>query len=167
MGDLRDALRKANVLSKKDAKRLAHEERVHRSQVGREGQERERDQRQQELAQQRQEQRQRSRRGQEELRHRQQSLAELAACRDLLENEVRRASSSHGQPFFVQLADGTMPRLSQGPVERANLCAGALCVVRIGPKGSHDYGLMATEHARRVRESLPDRVVWAAGGTLG
>ena len=34
MGDLRDQLKKANLLSKKDAKRIAHEERVHRKQKG-------------------------------------------------------------------------------------------------------------------------------------
>ena len=37
MGDLRDQLKKAKILSDKDAKRLAHEERVHRKEVGREG----------------------------------------------------------------------------------------------------------------------------------
>ncbi len=167
MGDLRDALRKANVLSKKDARRLAHEQRVHRSKVGRGGLDQEQEQRQQELASMQDDQRQRSRKGQEELRVRQQAVAEIAACKDLLQKEVVPASSPHGQAFFVQLADGTMPRLSLGPVERANLMAGALCLVRIGPAGCHDYGLLATEHAQRVRETLPDRVVWAAAGVLG
>ena len=167
MGDLRDALRKANVLSKKDARRLAHEERVHRSEVGRKGQEVERNEHQQELSRQQQEQRQRSRVGQEELRGRQQAQAELAACRDLLDNEVLPAHSRQGQGFFVQLGDGTMVRLSLAPAQQGKLTAGALCLVRIGPKGSHDYGLLATEHARRVHQALPDRVVWAAGNTLG
>ncbi|MHC4918800.1 MAG: hypothetical protein ACYTKC_04325, partial [Planctomycetota bacterium] len=81
--------------------------------------------------------------------------------------ETVRASAPNGQPFYVVLADGSMPRLSLGAVERANLVAGTLCLVRIGPRGCHDYGLLATEHARRVRETLPDRVVWAAGGVLG
>lgn len=167
MGDLRDALRKANVLSKKEARRLAHEERVHRSKVGREGVEQEQEQRQQELAALRDEQRQQGLKAQEELRARQQAAAELAACRDLLRKEVVPAGSPSGQPFFVQLADGTLPRLGLGPVERANLLAGALCLVRVGPPGSHDYGLLATEHARRVRETFPDRVVWAVRGVLG
>ncbi len=167
MGDLRDALRKANILSKKDARRLAHEQRVHRSKVGRGGQEQEQEQRQQELAAMQGDQRQRSRKVQEELQARQQAAAELAACHDLLQKEVVPASSPRGQAFFVQLADGTLPRLSLGPMERAQLMAGAVCLVRIGPGGSHDYGLLATEHVRRVRETLPDRVAWAVDGVLG
>ena len=167
MGDLRDALRKANVLSKKAARRLAHEERVHRSKVGRKGLEQEQAQREQELAAIPEEQRERGRTSQEELRVQQQAAAERAACRDLLLKETVRASAPNGQPFYVVLADGSMPRLSLGAVERANLVAGALCLVRTGPKGCHDYGLLATEHARRVREALPDRVVWAASGVLG
>ncbi len=167
MGDLRDALRKANVLSKKDAKRLAHEERVHRTQVGREGLEQERGQRQQELEAMQEEQRSRSRGAQEELRAGQQAAAERAACLDLLRKEVQPAGNPSGQAFFLQLDDGTLPRLSLGPVERNNLLAGVTCLVRVGPRGSHDYGLLATEHARRVRKALPDRVVWAARGVLG
>jgi ATP-dependent 26S proteasome regulatory subunit len=167
MGDLRDALRKANVLSKKDAKRLAHEERVHRSHVGREGLEQERSQREQELQARREEQREQSRRVQGDVQAQRQDAAERAACEEILRREVVPASSPNGQAFYVQLADGHLPRLSLGPVERANLERGHLCLVRVGPRGSHDYGLLATEHARRVRESLPDRVVWAARGVLG
>ena len=41
MGDLRDQLKKANLISKKDQKRLEHEQRVRRKKVGREGLEQE------------------------------------------------------------------------------------------------------------------------------
>ena len=41
MGDLRDQLKKAKILSEKKARQLAHEERVHRKAVSHEGLERE------------------------------------------------------------------------------------------------------------------------------
>ena len=50
MGDLRDQLKKAKLLSDKKARQLAHEERVHRKKVGREGLEKEQSERQAELA---------------------------------------------------------------------------------------------------------------------
>ena len=165
MGNMRDALRKANVLSKKDERRLKHQERVHRSDVGREGLEDEQRERQRDLGEKQAEDRARTQAIQQEREAVRQAAAERAACEDLLAREVVRPGSRSS--FFLELPDGSLPCLGLGPVESQNLRAGAVCLVCVGPRGSHSYGLLATEHARRVHKVLPERVIWAAGGVLG
>ena len=164
MGDLRDQLKKANLLSKKDAKRIAHEERVHRSEVGgAAGIDRERAERADELRAKQDERRAVDRSTQAEVQAERDSAAEQAACEQLLQDEVRRPGRKGATRWYFQLPDGRLPFLELPMTERMQIGDGSLCVVRIGPAGSHDYGLLATNHARRVASVFPERVVHGVG----
>ena len=163
MGDLRDQLKKAKLLSKKQAKRLAHEERVHRTEVGREGIEKEQQQRKAELEQQQARDREQTRRAQAELDAGRNAAAERAACEEILRNEVRPAPNRGQQKWHFQVEDGSLPWFEADEALRFQLQSGAFWVVRVGGAGSHAYGLLPVEQARRVAEALPERIAWAPG----
>ena len=168
MGDLRDQLKKANLLSKKDAKRLAHEDRVHRKKAGGAGAiDAEKQAHQEELRDRKTEQRERDRIAQAEVQKAKDAATERAACEALLAREVTKPSRKGAAAWYFALPDGRLPRLEVPLAERMQLAEGALCVVRVGPRESHDYGLMRTEHARRVARVFPGRIAWAAPGVLG
>ncbi len=164
MGDLRDQLKKAKLLSKKDAKRLAHEERVHRSQVGREGLEREQAERRAAIEQQRSEQRQHTAEVQAELDAARRAAAERAACEDILAREVVQPHARGGRRWYFEVEDGSLPWLEIDEALHFQLQSGHYWVVRTGAPGSHVYGLLEAEQARRVFAAIPDVVVWAPGG---
>ena len=165
MGNLRDALNKAKVLSDKDAKRLAHEERLQRKEVGRQGLEEQQQQRQQELARLREEERERTRQATEQQERERKAAAERAACEEILKRETFRSRGA-GSRWHFQLADGHLPFLEVNEADRRQLQAGMLSVVRIGPHGTHVYGLLATPLAKRIAEQMPERVVAAPRGVV-
>src|SRR5262245_27523491 len=111
MADLRDQLKKAKLLSAKESKQLAHQERMHRAEVGREGVEREQSERRAELAQQQESERETQRETQRLLEEERRGAAERAACQELLEREVIRPRERGGKRWYFQLADGSLPWL--------------------------------------------------------
>ncbi len=163
---LRDQLKKAKLLSKKDAKRLAHEERVHRKDVGREGIEKEQADRQQEIEQQRASERERDRARQQELEAARLEQQEVAACREILRTQVAAPGRGGRIRWFFETPSGHLPFLMLQPSEQHELGSGQLCVARKGSEHTHDYGLIPTEHARRVHAVFPERIVWSAEGAL-
>lgn len=165
MGDLRDQLKKAKLLSDKEARRIAHEQRVHRTEVGREGVADEQAARARELASLQAAERERTRAQQAELDAQRQATTERAACVDLLQREGVRAGGG-GSRWYFSLADGRLPWLEVTENQRRLLGAGALCVVRLPGEGPHGYGFLPTDHARRIARTLPDAVVWAVRGVL-
>ena len=164
MGDLRDQLKKAKLLSKKDAKRIAHEERVHRSEVGgAAGIEKERAEHEAALRSRQDERRAQDRVTQAGVQAERDAGAERAACEQLLRREVQRPGRKGATRWYFRLIDGRLPFLELPLIERMQIADGSMCVVRIGPAGSHDYGLLATHHAQRVAQVFPDRVVHGQG----
>lgn len=167
MGNLRDQLKKANLISKKDAKRIAHEERVKRSKVGREGLEKEEEQRRAEIEAQRQATSEEDRAREAERAAERKDAEERAACEAILATEVAAPDRRGTIRWFFETEAGHLPWLQLDPSTMARLQSGVLCVARSGPPGTHVYGLLATEHARRVRALFPERIVWSAPGALG
>lgn len=167
MGNLRDQLKKAKVLSKKDAKRLAHEERVKRKEVGREALEQEDLERKEELAKLQSADRERDRERQAELDRERKAGEERAACAEILRSRVEPPPRGGRIRWFFETPSGALPWLLLNHAELAQLNGGNLCVVRRGAPHTHVYGLLSTELARRVHALFPDRVVWSAPGSIG
>ncbi len=165
MASLRDQFQKANLLSKKDAKRLAHEERVQRKEVGREGLESQKAEREAELQRQRDQSREQDRQRQAEVEVQRKAAEERAACLAILESETRDPGRGPVSWHF-ELQDGQLPMLRMADADRHNLLGGHLCVVRKRDTDAHVYTFLATHLAKRVRRMLPERVVWAAPGAL-
>ena len=160
MGDLRDQLKKAKLLSKKDAKRLAHEQRVERKEKGRDGLEQEQKQRQQELQQARDAERKADREREAKRAEQREHRAERAAVDDLLAHKAWVPGPGTVRWFF-EADGGAVPFLECSAQELRRLQAGELAVVRIGRPGTHVYRLLTVDDARRVRTARPDAMAWA------
>jgi uncharacterized protein YaiL (DUF2058 family) len=165
MGNLRDQFKKANLLSDKEARRLAHEARVERTEKGREQLEKEQQSRQQELQQQSKQQREQTREQQQALEQERKAREEEAAVAAILQDEAKKAGPGSVKWYFAT-PDGSLPWLEVSPQELRQLRAGMLAVVRSGPEGTHDYRLLGVEHARRVARLRPEVVVHAPRGAL-
>jgi uncharacterized protein YaiL (DUF2058 family) len=162
---LRDQFKKANLISDKESRRLAHEARVERKEKGREQLEQEQQQRQQELQRLQQDERARTSRQQQEEAAAQKAREEAAAVQAILDHEARKPEPGPTRWYF-EAEDGTLPWLELSPREAQQLRAGMTCVVRRGPRGLHDYRLLTTELARRVARQRPEVIVYAPRGVV-
>ena len=165
MGNLRDQFKKANLLSDKEARRLAHEARIERTEKGREQIEKEQQSRQHELQQQTKQQREQTREQQQALEQERKEREEAAAVESILAHEAKKAGPGTVKWYFAT-ADGSLPWLEVSPQDLRQLRACMLAVVRSGPEGTHDYRLLAIEHARRVAKLRPELIVHAPRGAL-
>ncbi len=161
---LRDQLKKANLLSDKDAKRLAHESRVERKDKGRETLEQEAAARQREIEQLAAKDRERTRQETERTEQQRKQRAEIAAVKALLADAKKPGPGA--VKFYFEAEDGMLPWLEVSPREAQEVRAGQLCVVRAGAPGTHTYRLLALEATRRVARVQPEVVVWAPRGVL-
>jgi uncharacterized protein YaiL (DUF2058 family) len=159
---LRDQFKKANLLSDKDARRLAHESRVERKEKGREQLESEAKERKQELEQLSARERERVRAEQEADARARQQREELAAVQALLADARKPGAGT--VRFYFEAPDGSLPWLELAPREAQEVRAGQLCIVRGGPPGTHTYRLLPLETTRRVARVLPEAVVFAPRG---
>lgn len=161
---LRDQFKKANLLSDKDSKRLAHEARVERATKGRETLEQESAEHQRELEQRQAEERERVRRETERLVAEQKRREESAAVQGLLAEG--RKPGPGAVKFYFATADGQLPWLDLSPREAQEIRAGALCVVRAGAPAAHCYRLLPLESTKRVARLHPELVMVAPRGSM-
>src|SRR5688572_18785714 len=161
---LRDQLKKANLLSDKDHKRLAHEARVERKEKGREQLEGEEKARQQELEALSARERERTRTEQEAAERQRKQREELAAIAALLAEAKKPGPGA--VKFYFEADDGSLPWLELAPREAQEVRAGQLCVVRSGPAGTHTYRLLPLEACKRVARVRPEVVVHAPRGVV-
>ena len=162
MSNMRDQLKKAKLLDEKNARRLAHEERVQRTELGRAGVEKLQQEREASLLQLREAERERNQRMAEAAEAARKLEAERTACADLLANEVVKPGRGGGFRFHFQLADGQLPWVELNEGEQRKLAAGAFVLVRTGPPDSHAYGLLPAVHVPRLRQVFPERIAWPA-----
>jgi len=162
---LRDQFKKANLLSDKDARRLAHEARVERSEKGQQQLDQDEQRRQQELVKQQDAERQRTAKEQQQLQAQRKAEEEVAAVDAILATECRRAGTGPAK-FYFEAEDGSLPWLELSPRDAQQVAGGMLCIVRAGPRGTHDYKLLATELARRVAKVRPEVIAFAPRGVV-
>ena len=161
---LRDQFKKANLISDKEARRLAHEARVERTEKGRENLDQEAAARQRELEQIQARDRDRIRREQERAESERRQREELQAVRMLLADAKKPGPGT--VKFYFESNDGSLPWLDVSPREAQEVRAGATCVVRCGPPGTHTYRLLPLEATKRVARFLPDVIVFAPRGVV-
>jgi uncharacterized protein YaiL (DUF2058 family) len=161
---LRDQFKKANLLSDKDARRLAHEARVERTEKGQPALDQESQARQRELERLQAGDRERVRREQDRAEAERKQREEAAAVRALLADAKKPGPGT--VKFYFAAADGSLPWLELSPREAQEVRAGSLCVVRSGPAATHTYRLLATEATKRVARILPEVVVLAPRGVV-
>ncbi|MEY4672231.1 MAG: hypothetical protein RL148_15 [Planctomycetota bacterium] len=163
--NLRDQLKKAKLLSEKDARRLAHEERVDRKEKGSQQLEAEQAQRRAELEAMGEQERRQVQQRQQLVEAERARQAELDAVRAILADQARKPGPGSIKWYF-QLDDGSLPWLELSAREAQEVRAGMVCVVQAGQSGAHDYRLLGTELARRVARTEPRAVVYAPRGVV-
>ncbi|MCA8967357.1 MAG: DUF2058 family protein [Planctomycetes bacterium] len=161
---LRDQFKKANLISDKEARRLAHEARVERTTKGREGLEQESAQRQQEIERLQKEDRERVRKETERLEREKKQREEWAAVEVLLADAKKPGPGA--VRFYFATDEGFLPWLELSPREAQELRAGSLCVVRVGAPNTHTYRLLPLEATKLVARLRPEGVALAPRGTL-
>jgi len=161
---LRDQFKKANLISDKDAKRLAHEARIDRSEKGRESLEQEAAARQKELELLAARERERVRRETERAEVERKKAEEIAAVHALLADAKKPGGGM--VKFYFETMDGSLPWLELSPREAQEVRAGAVCVVRSGPPSTHTYRLLSLESTKRVAKVLPEVIVFAPRGVV-
>jgi uncharacterized protein YaiL (DUF2058 family) len=161
---LRDQLKKANLLSDKDSRRLAHEARVERTEKGRDQIEQEAATRKKELEDLAARERERIRAEQEVADKARKQREEAAAVEALLADAKKPGPGA--VKFYFEAADGSLPWLELQPREAQEVRAGQLCVVRSGPRATHTYRLLSLEATRRVARVRPEVIVSAPRGVL-
>jgi uncharacterized protein YaiL (DUF2058 family) len=161
---LRDQFKKANLLSDKEARRLAHEARVERTEKGQPTLDQEAQQRQQQLAQMSAQDRERTRQETERLERERKGREELAAVQSLLAEAKKPGPGT--VKFYFATPEGLVPWLELSPREAAELRAGQLCVVRNGPPATHTYRLLGLDATKRVARVRPEVVVYAPRGVV-
>lgn len=161
---LRDQFKKANLISDKDARRLAHEARLERTEKGREALDQEAQGRQQELEQMQSREREKTRREQERLDAERKQREEFAAVRALLAAAKKPGPGT--VKFYFEAVDGTLPWIEVSPREAQEVRAGQACVVRGGPPSTHTYRVLPLDVAKRVARLLPEVVVHAPRGVV-
>jgi len=162
LGDLRDAFKKAGLLGDKDERRLKHEERVQRKELGHEGleqqQKREADERQ------RREQERRTAAASSQQRHdadRQRAERLKKLSRELEKAAVR--TSSGPRRFHYRDADGHLPYLQVDDETGRRLEAGELAIVLLPV--TDEPSLVPRALAAELGSFEPERVVHLAGAT--
>ena len=163
--NLRDQLKKANLISEKKAKQLAHEQRVERKEKGREQLEQEVRERQDDVQKLRDEGRMKSRKEQEAIDRERKRKEEQVAVDQLLETAKKPGPGT--VKFYFATAEGALPWLDLSSREAQEVRAGQICVVRSGPAGSHTYRLLPADAARRVHRARPEAIAFAPQGVLG
>jgi uncharacterized protein YaiL (DUF2058 family) len=161
---LRDQLKKANLLSEQEARRLAHEARVERKEKGREALEQEAATRQREIETLAGKERERTQKEQEAAERARKQREEAAAVQALLADAKKPGAGT--VKFYFEAADGSLPWLELAPREAQEVRAGQLCIVRAGPTGTHTYRLLGLEATKRVARLLPDVVAFAPRGVV-
>ena len=163
--NLRDQLKKANLISDKKAKQLAHQQRVERKGKGREQLEQEAQERQDEVQQLRDEGRQKTRKEQAALDRERLRKQEQEAVGQLLESAKKPGPGT--VKFYFATREGALPWLDLSSREAQEVRAGQLCVVRSGPVGTHTYRLLPADAAKRVHQARPDAIAFAPQGVSG
>ncbi len=156
MGSLRDALRKANLIDEKDAKKVAHEERVRRKELGHEGLRDERRQAEAAARQRAEEDREAQRAAAAAAREHAAPAEVLAMARDLvLAHQVRSGIKGNRRFHFVTRSD-TIAFMEVDPGAGRALESGELAIVEVPGERIETFAVMKGSAVRRLRELQPE-----------
>ncbi len=151
MGSLKDQLRKANLLSKKKAKQLAHKQRVKRKKLGKDGLQAEQDALEAQRKAEKARERQRAREREAEARRQREEREARARLSDLVKNG-RIAGYRGSRRFFFITRDRKVPFLDLSDELGRKLEAGRCAIVEAAPGMPEEFCVVERDVADRMRE---------------
>ena len=160
MGDLRDAFKKAGLIDDKADRRLKHEERIERGELGRDGLEKKRKDEEDERHRRDEQRRTEAKATQQKLdaaRQRDERWKKLV--RELEATAIRGTSGP--RRFHYREPDGCLPFVLVDDDTGRRLEAGELAIVKL--PGSDEPGLVARSIAVELHGFEPDRILHPAG----
>lgn len=169
MADMREAMLKAGLISRKEARRSKHKERVHRKEVGHDGVEKERKERDAEFRAQQEEKRRRDRELEAERQERQQEertqALEAAGDQDLVEvlrNGVIQRAAGGGRRFFFEVDGGRITFLDLTDLGSQSLLDGSAAIVDSLGVRKEPYCVVDHRAAAVIKDRKPEIVrYWA------
>ncbi len=162
MGDLRDQLRKAGLLGKKDIKRLEHEERLRRKKEGRDFSAKEIEKSREEYLRRLEEKKERDRELAEKINRMKRQREEIARLKDMVDAKQVIDRDKARKFFFVSRA-GWVPFLEVSLETARLLEAGNLGIVEIPWAKVERYAVVPRELAKEMTRLDPDCVRFLAG----
>ncbi len=149
MGSLKDQLRKANLISKKKAKQLAHEQRVKRKKLGKDGLEAEQQKLEEQRKLERQKERQRAREREAAQRREREEREARARLHDLVKNAY---ISKCGGPrrFFFVTRDRKLPFLEVSDDMGRKLESGRCGIVEAPLGLASEFAIVPRDVAEKV-----------------
>jgi uncharacterized protein YaiL (DUF2058 family) len=160
MGDLRDALKKAGLIDDKADKRLKHEERVQKKELGREGLEAQRHQDEAERRARDEQKRGDAKVAQQRLDHERARAEKWKKLLHGLESEAIRGGSGPRR-FHFRDADGHLPYLMVDDEIGRRLEAGELAIARLPDNNA--AAILPRALALELKTFRPELVVHLAG----
>ena len=162
MGNLKDELLKAKLLSQKEGKRIAHEQRLERHEKGREAMEAEAQRHQDELRALREQQKQRTQAAQERLDAERKRAARRAELVELIRSHSRRQVSGPRRFHFLTRS-GSLPFFGVDQDTCRRIEGGMLCIVEDLGSRFESFALVDRPTAQKVLEFDRDAVRFMAG----
>ena len=162
VGNLKDELLKAKLLSQKEGKRIAHEQRLERHEKGREAMAAEAQRHQEELRQLQQQQKQRVQEAQARLDAERKRHARRAELVELIRSHALRQTSGPRRFHFLTRG-GSLPFFAVDQDTGRRLEGGMLCIVEDLGAAFESFALVDRPTAQRVLEFDRDAVRFMAG----
>jgi uncharacterized protein YaiL (DUF2058 family) len=162
VGNLKDELLKAKLLSQKEGKRIAHEQRLERHAKGREAIEEEAQRRQDELRALREDQKRRTQEAQARLDAERKRAARHAELVELVRSHALRHVSGPRRFHFVT-RQGALPFFAVDQDTCRRIEGGMLCIVEDLGARVESFALVDRPTAQRVLEFDRDAVRFMAG----
>jgi uncharacterized protein YaiL (DUF2058 family) len=160
MGDLRDAFKKAGLIDDKTDRRLKHEERVEKKELGREGKEEQRRREEQERQQRDEQKKADIKAAQQKHDQDRQRNERWKKLLGQVEAEALRGTSGPRR-FHYREADGHLPYVQIDDETGRRLEAGELALIRMPDSGA--VAILARPLALELRLARPELVTFLAG----
>jgi uncharacterized protein YaiL (DUF2058 family) len=154
MGDLREQLRKAGLVSEKELRRAKHQERVHATEVGRAGLEAQRRDAEDRARREAEAQREADRRREEERRR----IREEDAARSRVEKLIRGSvltGTSGSRRFFFETPEGRIRFLDVSDLAARRLATGSAAIVEAHGTARDEYCLIDARSASELASIAP------------
>jgi uncharacterized protein YaiL (DUF2058 family) len=158
MGDLKDQLRKAGLVSEKEIKRARHQERVHATEVGRAGIEAERRETEERARRDAEERRLADRRREEERRRSREEEAARSRGEQTIRGSLLADATGGSRRFFFETHDGAIRFLDLSDSAARKLATGTAAIIESRGLVRGDYCLIDARAASEI-ETLFPRIV--------
>lgn len=165
MSDLRKQLRKAGLVSKKQLRQAKHQERVHASEVGREGLVAEREEKEKRLRAEEEARRRSQRKQQEERKRAEAEKGAASRLERVIQSGWIREATAGSRRFFIQTASGRITYLDLSDTAARRVTDGSAAIIETEGVVRGEFCVVVARAAEEIRQLRPELIqFWNRGG---